>query len=182
MARRQDGSDGLSVEAEPGISARPLCRIRLPTFFADFRPLPSRIMSQTNLPLPVFYAQTLRSLLPVFDDSLSLSDPAAQYILSTGLNDLHLIGRMLSSLGIFSDNETVDELGDGEMAFMTLGWAVGEGESKDGSGSMAERKAALQRSEVRLGHRGLAADGSGCKTAADGSGGVQHVSGAVDDV
>jgi hypothetical protein len=106
-------------------------------------------MSQTNLPLPVFYAQTLRSLLPVFDDSLSLSDPAAQSILAAGLNDLHLIGRMVSSLGIFSDNETIDELGDGEMVFMTLGWVVGEAESKSGSASMDERKAALQRSEVR---------------------------------
>jgi hypothetical protein len=112
-------------------------------------------MSHTNLPLPVFYAQTLRSLLPVFDDTLSLSDTAAQSILAAGLNDLHLIGRMLSSLSIFSDNETIDELGDGEMVFMTLGWVVGEAESKSGNGGMDERKAALQRSEVRRCRRPL---------------------------
>lgn len=105
-------------------------------------------MAQTNLPLPVFYAQTLRNLLPIFDDSLSLSDPSAQTTLTKGLDDLHLISRMISSLAIFSDNETIDELGDGEMVFMTLGWVVGEAEAKGGLGGMEDRKHALQRSEV----------------------------------
>lgn len=106
-------------------------------------------MSQTNLPLPVFYAKTLQSLLPIFDDTLSLSDPAAQSTLEVALMDLHLIARMISSLSIFSDNETIDELGDGELVFLTLGWVVGESEGRGGFGGMKERKAALERSEVR---------------------------------
>lgn len=105
-------------------------------------------MAQTNLPLPIFYAKTLQGLLPIFDDTLSLSDPSAQTILSDALDNLHLISRMVSSLAIFSDNETIDELGDGEMVFMTLAWVVAEAEAKGGLGGMEDRKHALQRSEV----------------------------------
>ena len=105
-------------------------------------------MSQTNLPLPVFYAQTLQDLSPIFNDEVSTSDPSAQSTLLTALDNLHLISRMLSSLAVFSDNETIEELGDGEMVFITLGWVVGEAEAKAGLGGIEERKAALQRSEV----------------------------------
>jgi len=105
-------------------------------------------MSHTNLPLPVFYAQTLHDLLPIFNDEISTSDPTAQSALSTALDNLHLISRMLSSLAVFSDNETIEELGDGEMIFITLGWVVGEAESRAGLGGLQGRKAALQRSEV----------------------------------
>ena len=106
-------------------------------------------MASTNLPLPVFYAQTLTSLVPLFDDSLSLSDPSAQSVLADGLANLHLIGRMVSSLGVFSDNEGIEEVGDREMTFMTLGWVVGEAEAKGGLGGYAQRKAALERAQVR---------------------------------
>ena len=138
-------------------------------------------MPPTDLPLPVFYASTLKSLLPVFDDTLSLSDPAAGSTLTAGLNDLHLIGRMLNSLGIFSDNETIDELGDGEMVFMTLGWVVGEAESRNGNGGMAERQAALQRSEVRCQHFRTCKVIVKCRELTH-AGGFQHVPGIVDSV
>lgn len=107
-------------------------------------------MSKTNLPLPVFYAQTLQSLLPIFDDTLSLSDASTQSTLSEGLDNLHLISRMISSLAVFSDNERLEELGDGELVFMTLGWVIGEAESKGGLGGVEDRKLTLERSEVGL--------------------------------
>ena len=106
-------------------------------------------MPETNLPLPVYYAQTLQSLLPIFDDSLSLSDASTQATLSQALDNLHLISRMISSLAVFSDNERIEELGDGEIIFMTLGWVIGEAEAKGGLGGVDDRKATLQRSEVR---------------------------------
>ncbi|KAK1926393.1 TAP42-like protein [Papiliotrema laurentii] len=104
-------------------------------------------MPETNLPLPVYYAQTLQSLLPIFDDSLSLSDASTQATLSQALDNLHLISRMISSLAVFSDNERIEELGDGEIIFMTLGWVIGEAEAKGGLGGVDDRKATLQRSE-----------------------------------
>ncbi|ORX34353.1 TAP42-like protein [Kockovaella imperatae] len=104
-------------------------------------------MSQTDLPLPVFYSKTLSSLLPIFDDSLSLSDPNAVAILSKALEDLHLIARMITSLGVFSDNESVEELGNGELVFMSLGWVIGEAESKGGLGGIQDRLAALKRAD-----------------------------------
>ena len=60
---------------------------------------PAAIMS--NLPLPQFYAQTLTRIAPIIDDTLSSSDPSVQSTLSSALNDLHLIGRMMTSLGVF---------------------------------------------------------------------------------
>lgn len=54
---------------------------------------------------------------------------------------------MLSSLGVFSDNESVDELGDRELVFATVGWVLGEAEARLGV-EHAERKAALERSET----------------------------------
>ena len=105
-------------------------------------------MASMELPLPQFFAQTLRTLLPIFDDAISLSDPSAQSTLAVALDNLHLISRMLTSLGVFSANESVDELGDGEMVFMTLGWVIAECEGKGGLGGTADRIGALQRSEV----------------------------------
>lgn len=105
-------------------------------------------MSGTNLPLPQFYAQTLRALEPILDDTLPLSSPETQDLLSTSLDQLHLTARMINALGLFSENETADELGDGELVFMTVQWVIGECEGKGGLGGMAARKAAVERSEV----------------------------------
>lgn len=55
---------------------------------------------------------------------------------------------MITSLGVFSENESVDELGDGELRFMSLGWVVGEAEGKGGLGGRDDRIGALKRSEV----------------------------------
>lgn len=108
------------------------------------------IMSSTSLPLPQLFSKTLQSLLPVFDDTITSSDPSAQSSLTTALDNLHLISRMLTSLGVFSTNESVDELGDGEMVFMTIGWVVAECEGKGGLGGTADRMEALKRSEVSM--------------------------------
>jgi len=102
----------------------------------------------SNLPLPQFYAQTLTRIAPIIDDTLSSSDPSVQSTLSSALNDLHLIGRMITSLGVFSENEGVDEIGDGELRFMSLGWVVGECEGKLGLQGRDDRMKALKKSEV----------------------------------
>jgi len=102
----------------------------------------------SNLPLPQFYAQTLTRIAPIIDDTLSSSDPSVQSALSSALNDLHLIGRMITSLGVFSENEGVDEIGDGELRFMSLGWVVGECEGKLGLQGRDDRMKALKKSEV----------------------------------
>lgn len=107
-------------------------------------------MSQTNLPLPQYYAQTLRALLPIFDDSLPLSEASTQAKLQECLTDLYLISRMLASLGIFSSNEDVDELSEKELVFMSVPYILGESESKTGLGGYDARQASLKRSETAL--------------------------------
>lgn len=102
----------------------------------------------SNLPLPQFYAQTLLQIAPIIDDTLSSSDPSVLSTLSSALNDLHLIGRMMTSLGVFSENEGVEEIGDGELRFMSLGWVVGECEGRLGLQGRDDRTRALKRSEV----------------------------------
>ena len=104
----------------------------------------------SNLPLPQFYAQTLTRIAPIIDDTLSTSDPSVQSTLSSALNDLHLIGRMITSLGVFSENEGADEIGDGELRFMSLGWVVGECEGKLGLQGRDDRMKALKKSEVSV--------------------------------
>lgn len=110
-----------------------------------------RLETMSNLPLPQFYGETLASLLPILDDSLSSTDSAVQTTLNKALDNLHLIGRMITSLGVFSENETSDELGDGELRFMSLGWVIGECEGKLGLGGRDDRVGALKRSEVSPG-------------------------------
>jgi hypothetical protein len=104
--------------------------------------------SSTNLPLPQYYARTLRALLPIFEDAVPLSDEGTQATLSQALEDLYLVSRMLGSLGVFSDNESADELGERELIFMTAAWVLGEAEGKGGLGGPQDRIAALQRSET----------------------------------
>lgn len=105
-------------------------------------------MAETNLPFPQFYAQTLRSLAPILDDTLSTSLQSTQDILQKAINDLYLISRMLTSLGVFSSNEGIEELADGELVFMTVPWALSEAEGRGGLGGREDRTAALRRSEV----------------------------------
>jgi len=108
----------------------------------------SQPQPSTNLPLPQYYARTLRALLPIFDDTLPLSEDTTQATLKSCIDDLYLISRMLTSLGVFSDNESVEELGDRELVFMTAAWVLGEAEAKGGLGGPPERQAALKRSET----------------------------------
>lgn len=105
-------------------------------------------MSSTNLPLPQFYARALRNLLPVLDGTLPPREDSTQAQLKSAIDDLYVVGRMLSSLGVFSDNERADELGDRELVFMTVGWVLGESETRMGFGGPDARKAALERSDT----------------------------------
>lgn len=102
----------------------------------------------TNLPLPQFYERALRTLLPILDGSVSVTEDGTQAKLKSAIDDLYLIGRMLSSLSVFSDNEDIEELGERELVFMTVGWVLGEAETRSGLGGPDERKAALQRSDT----------------------------------
>ncbi|WVW78768.1 hypothetical protein I302_100730 [Kwoniella bestiolae CBS 10118] len=102
----------------------------------------------TNLPLPQFYAQTLSSLQPIFDDTLPLSDPSTQSTLTSSLDNLYLIQRMINSLGVFSENESIDEIGEKEIVFMSLNWVIGAAEEKGGLGGRDDRTSTLQRAET----------------------------------
>ncbi|XAO23936.1 hypothetical protein I312_102721 [Cryptococcus bacillisporus CA1280] len=101
----------------------------------------------SDLPLPQFYAHSLIPLTPIFDDTLSLSSPEAQSTLSIALDNLYLIQRMLTSLGVFSENESVSEASNGQLLFMSIGWAIGTCEEKRNPGNMSERREALLKAE-----------------------------------
>ncbi|GMK59813.1 hypothetical protein CspeluHIS016_0900300 [Cutaneotrichosporon spelunceum] len=106
------------------------------------------VMSETNLPLPQFYARALRTLLPVVDGTLPPLEDSTHAQLQRAIDDLYLVGRMLSSLGVFSDNEGIDEVGEKELVFMTVGWTLGEAEARLSIGGPEARKAALERSDT----------------------------------
>ncbi|GHJ85265.1 hypothetical protein NliqN6_1667 [Naganishia liquefaciens] len=105
-------------------------------------------MSSTNsLTLPALLSQTLTSLLPIFDDTLSTSLPQAQSLLRTSLADLGLARRMIDALGIFSDNESMEDVGDGEMVYMCVDWIVGEVQGRLNGEGLKERIQILERSQ-----------------------------------
>lgn len=106
-------------------------------------------MSSTNLTLPALLSRTLTSLLPIFDDTLSTSTPEAQHLLHTALADLALARRMIDALGIFSQNESMEDVGDGEMVFMCVDWVVGEVQGRVNGDGLKGRMEVLQRSQVR---------------------------------
>lgn len=102
----------------------------------------------THLPLPLYFAQILNTLLPIFNDDVSSSLATSQAKLGRALDDLYLVSRMITSLGIFSENEEVEELGDGELVFLATGWVLGEVEGRTGLGGYEERMACIRRSDV----------------------------------
>lgn len=104
--------------------------------------------SQTSATLPTLYANTLTDLAPVFDDTLSLSSEQAQSILKDAHEKLNLIAKMLTSLGVFSTNEELEELGDGEMVFASLDWVRAEVEGRLRTEGIRARAARLQESQV----------------------------------
>ncbi|TYJ54407.1 hypothetical protein B9479_004917 [Cryptococcus floricola] len=100
----------------------------------------------SDLPLPQLYAQTLTTLDPIFSDAVSLSAASTQSTLADALEKLHIIQRSLNLLGVYSDNEGWEELSEGALVFMTIGWVVAGCEEKR-TGERKERVESLKRSE-----------------------------------
>lgn len=107
-----------------------------------------KMSSNNSLTLPALLSRTLTSLLPIFDDTLSTSLPQAQTLLRTALADLALARRMIDALGIFSDNESMEDVGDGEMVYMCVDWVVGEVQGRVNGEGLKERIQILERSQV----------------------------------
>jgi immunoglobulin-binding protein 1 len=101
-----------------------------------------------SLTLPQLLAHTLTTLLPIFTDTLSSSSPTAQSLLVTARTDLDLIERILSSLGVFSQNETLEDVADGEMVFMVEQWVRGEVEGRVATNGIQQRLKVLERAKV----------------------------------
>ena len=104
--------------------------------------------SNNSLTLPALLSRTLASLLPIFDDTLSTSLPQAQALLRAALADLALARRMIDALGVFSDNESMEDVSDGEMVYMCVDWVVGEVQGRVNGDGLKERIQILERSQV----------------------------------
>lgn len=108
-------------------------------------------MSNTsNLTLPALYTRALRSLLPIFNDDISTSLPSTQQTLQDALTDLDLVIRMSSTLGVFSDNESMDDVGDAELPLMAVEWIKGEVLGRVNGDGIKERLKMLKSSQVSV--------------------------------
>ena len=128
--------------------------------------------TSTNVPLPQFYASVLRVLTQIFDGDVSVGDEAVQAQLAKATDDLYLISRMITSLGLFSPNESADELSDRDLLFMTVPWVLGEAEQGGGIGGPVPRTEALKRSETAYGAFKQLLNSYGIETAEEGAGAV----------
>lgn len=90
-----------------------------------------------SLTLPQLYARALGS-------SLS-SDPK---VLEEATTDLDLVVRMLSQLDVFSENESIQEVGDAQLAYMAVEWVKGEVQGKVNGDGIAGRMKTLKASKV----------------------------------
>ncbi|KAI5451919.1 Type 2A phosphatase-associated protein 42 [Naganishia albida] len=103
--------------------------------------------STTSLTLPALLTRTLQSLLPIFTDQISTSLPSAQQTLHAALADLALARRMIDTLGIFSTNESMEDVADGEMVYMAVDWVVAEVQGRANGDGLRGRIAVLERSQ-----------------------------------
>ena len=111
-------------------------------------------MSKTsNLTLPALYGRALRSLLPIFNDEVSTSLASTQQTLQDSLTDLDLVIRMSSTLGVFSDNESMDDVGDGELPLMAVEWIKAEVLGRVNGDGIKDRLKTLNSSRVSVGSR-----------------------------
>ncbi|KAJ9107828.1 hypothetical protein QFC19_002734 [Naganishia cerealis] len=101
----------------------------------------------TSLTLPALLSRTLNALLPVFNDELSTSLPQVQQLLQNSLTDLILARRMIDTLGIFSENESLEDIGDNEMVYMAVDWVFAEVQSRVNGDGLQGRIHVLERSK-----------------------------------
>jgi len=99
------------------------------------------------------------SLVDLFSHALSsifsslylpAADPAAQSSLHSGIADLKLIAARVSQLGLFSDNETVDDLGTKDAVYMLVEFVWGETVGRLTAHGREERMSTLQQSQLHF--------------------------------
>lgn len=102
----------------------------------------------SSLTLPALLSRTLTSLLPVFKDEVSTSQPEVQQLLQDSLADLILARRMIDTLGVFSENESMEDIGDNEMVYLAVDWLYAEVQSRVNGDGLQGRIHVLERSKV----------------------------------
>jgi immunoglobulin-binding protein 1 len=104
--------------------------------------------SSSSLTLPALFSRTLKSLIPIFTDELSTSLPTVQDTLHNAITDLDLAIRMMATLGVFSDNEEMEDVGDSELVYMTVEWIKAEVQGRINGDGIKGRLATLESSKV----------------------------------
>ncbi|KAJ9128362.1 hypothetical protein QFC24_000655 [Naganishia onofrii] len=102
----------------------------------------------SSLTLPALLSRTLTSLLPVFNDEVSTSQPEVQQLLQDSLADLILARRMIDTLGVFSENESMEDIGDNEMVYLAVDWLFAEVQSRVNGDGLQGRIHVLERSKA----------------------------------
>ncbi|KZT55027.1 hypothetical protein CALCODRAFT_472627 [Calocera cornea HHB12733] len=104
--------------------------------------------TSSSISLASLFSRALSSL----SSSLHLpaSDPAAQSSLQSAVTDLKILSSRVNDLGLFSDNEAVDDLSTRDAAYMLVDFVWGEAAGRVAANGRDERITRLQQSELHL--------------------------------
>ncbi|KZO90489.1 TAP42-like protein [Calocera viscosa TUFC12733] len=104
--------------------------------------------SSSSISLASLFSHALASL----SSSLHLpaSDPGAQLSLQSALGDLKVLSSRVNELGLFSDNETIDDLSTRDAVYMLVDFLWGEAAGRVAADGRDERMARLQQSELHF--------------------------------
>jgi len=105
-------------------------------------------MSSGEIPLPALFARALTSGSRAMQ--LSAADDECQELVSSSLSDLRRLSARISSLGLFSPNETVDDLTTRDMVYLFVPYALSELVGRVRSTDHQERRELLRQSFAYL--------------------------------
>ncbi|KAL5511278.1 TAP42 [Sanghuangporus vaninii] len=104
--------------------------------------------SETSIPLQALYSRALRAASKA--SSLPTIEDETQKLVESALIDLNLLSSRIQDLGLFSPNESLDEVTTRDLVYMSVPFVLGELESNARATERDDRLRRLRRSQAHF--------------------------------